>query len=339
MNIREKGGSAIGKKDVVTKEFLKDSTVFADVFNYYVYQGKQVIRPETLHSLDTQMLANLYGGKKASFSLQRFRDILKYLSGMENEEAVYLILAIEAQSEVHYAMTIRNMLYDALQYQSQAEEIARKHRRQREKGVEKVIGHGNTTEKQSSGEFLSGFYKDDKVLPVITLVIYFNDNEWDGPISLHELLDITDEHLYRYIPDYKINLISPYSITEEEAQRFHSDMREVMLYLKYAGDQKKLKELVERDEKFRHLDRRTMDTINIVTNSKLNYDEGKEVVDVCQAIRDMIEESKAEGRAEGRIVQYIETSKEYGVEESEIIEGLMQKFNMSLEEAKERLVS
>ena len=42
---------------------------------------------------------------------------------------------IENQSGVHDAMPVRNMLYDALQYEKQARELGRKHRREHDTGT------------------------------------------------------------------------------------------------------------------------------------------------------------------------------------------------------------
>lgn len=33
---------------------------------------------------------------------------------------------------------------------------------------------------QKSDEYLSGFMKDDRLLPVVTLVVYFGSKEWTG---------------------------------------------------------------------------------------------------------------------------------------------------------------
>ena len=43
---------------------------------------------------------------------------------MEDENADYLLLGIENQTEIHYAMPVRNMIYDALQYGNQVAAIA-----------------------------------------------------------------------------------------------------------------------------------------------------------------------------------------------------------------------
>lgn len=51
----------MGLKDNVTKEYMKDNRRFADVFNSFVYEGDQVIRPESLQEQDTTELFNFYG--------------------------------------------------------------------------------------------------------------------------------------------------------------------------------------------------------------------------------------------------------------------------------------
>lgn len=43
----------MSKKDTVTKAFMRENTVFADAFNYLIFNGKKVIQPEQLQELDT----------------------------------------------------------------------------------------------------------------------------------------------------------------------------------------------------------------------------------------------------------------------------------------------
>ena len=50
------------------------------------------------------------------------------------------------------------------------------------------------------------------------------------------------------------------------------------------------------------------------------------------------QEGRQEGRREGMIAQYIETSKEFGAGDTDIIMGLIKKFNMSEQEAKRKLL-
>ena len=43
-------------EDTVTKQYMRENTVFADAFNFLLYDGENVIRPEKLKELDTTEL-------------------------------------------------------------------------------------------------------------------------------------------------------------------------------------------------------------------------------------------------------------------------------------------
>ena len=55
-------------------------------------------------------------------------------------------------------------------------------------------------------EFISGICKTDRFLPVVTLVLYYGEEDWDGPMCLHDMLDIPEE-IKKYINDYRLNII------------------------------------------------------------------------------------------------------------------------------------
>ena len=92
----------MGRKDTVTKEYMRNLTVFADVFNKYLYHGRQVIKPEDLTELDTTEIAVPYGSGDAGIPEQRYRDVLKTV--MTDGSAAYCILGIENASDIHYAL-------------------------------------------------------------------------------------------------------------------------------------------------------------------------------------------------------------------------------------------
>ena len=56
--------SYMGAKDAKAKEFLSNNERFADLFNYYLFDGKQVIKPEDLEERDTTEVLSLYGRNK-----------------------------------------------------------------------------------------------------------------------------------------------------------------------------------------------------------------------------------------------------------------------------------
>lgn len=284
----------MGAKDIVTKDYTEESEVFADAFNQYIYKGKQVIKPENLRPLDTNLSGMPYGADGAEVPVQKFRDVLKSASAMEDDDRIYLLLAIEAQSEVHHAMPVRNMVYDALQYAAQVEEAARSHRKAR--------AQKNPTEmekKPDAGEYLSGFYREERLIPVITLVIYFSTGEWDGPMSLHEMLVVQDPEILSFVSDYKLNLIAPGSMSDEEIDQFSTSLREVMLFIKYSKDKNKLNEMVQKDDRFKNVDRKAVNVISTVTGIKFKVKEEEEKVDMCEGMRGLLEDATNEGIQQG----------------------------------------
>ena len=61
-----------------------------------------------------------------------------------------------------------------------------------------------------------------------------------------------------------------------EIDEFRTNLREVMLYIKYSKDKVKLDEIIERDSKFQRVERQAAEVINVVTGFRLKYPEGKE---------------------------------------------------------------
>lgn len=182
----------MSKQDTVSKKYFQDNERFADLFNFFLYGGENVISPNHLKDLDTTQIAVPFGSDQKSVPIQKYRDLLKVLEAKSDENFTYLLLAAELQTKQHYAMPVRNMLYDAIQYSNQVEKISKRHKER-----------GDST--KDSDEFLSGFYKTDKLTPVITLVVYLGAEHWDAPRSLHEMLMLDNTELLKFIPDYNLN--------------------------------------------------------------------------------------------------------------------------------------
>lgn len=103
-------------QDTATKQYVSEAEVFADAFNYLIYDGEQVIKPEQLTDMDTTQYVIPYheDEKGKPEAAQKYRDTLKTLAVKTDDRYTYLVLGIENQSHVHYAMPVRNMLYDAM---------------------------------------------------------------------------------------------------------------------------------------------------------------------------------------------------------------------------------
>lgn len=175
------------KPDTILKNFWKDNTRFADLFNTVLFNGEDVIKSEELEEADTDLSTVLKFNSHAD-TLQKILDVVKKSAhGVD-----FVILGLENQQKVHYGMPLRIMLGDALGYLKEYQEIS---------GNNKKEGKW-----KNSQEFLSGFCKDDRLHPMVTICIYYGESIWDGPVSLKDMLNIP-ENLCYVVNDYRMNLV------------------------------------------------------------------------------------------------------------------------------------
>ncbi len=292
-SVRRKG-AFLGKADELAKKFVGQPEVFAELVNFKLYGGEKVVKPEDLAEMDTDEIITVFGKDrgKGSRTVERFRDLLKSAGVKTDGVAAYLVIGVENQAVTHYAMPARAMLYDALQYAGQVEAMAKKHRAEMREGA---------AARASEGEFLSGFHKADRLVPVITIVMSFDTEGWDGPVSIREMLPEIDGRLLDFVSDYRINLIDPKTLSDEEIDMFETEMREVVKAVGCGNDKERYGKAVIGDDRIKCLHRGTAELINAVANLKIEMeDDGKEEVDMCKAMQELIEDGRKEGRKEGR---------------------------------------
>lgn len=275
----------MGLIDIETKKYMSDAAHFADAFNFLIHDGRPIIKPEDLKPVDSTEIVIPYGND-AREPKQKVRDVMKIWQAMRDENAIYVMLAAENQAKVHYAMPVKDGLYDFMHYAGQVEEAKKSYRK------------ADSDVKMSSEEFLSGFRRGDKLMPVITLVLYFGASEWDGPMSIHEMLSVQDDTLLRFVPDYKINLIAPAQMAEDDFSKFQTELGQVLEYIKYSDDGEKLEKVVQ-EARFRALDRDSAELINLATGSNLTFNEKEEKIDMCMAIEQISKKSEENGVAIG----------------------------------------
>ena len=364
----------MGTADIVTKEYMRENTVFADAFNYLIYNGKKVIDPAKLKEIDPTEIALPFddeeiagkekdgedkkrkvqgttewsslknepvrkktagrSGKKTD-AVQRYRDLLKSAVVKQDERTSYVLLGVENQTDVHYAMPVRNAIYDALQYGRQVADIAAEHRRNKKD----FSGKNN-------GEYLSGYLKEDHIRPVITLVIHFGAEEWDGPLSLHEMMSTRDMELLSFVENYRIHLIDLAKLTEGQLNQFSTSLKEVMGYIKYSKNKEQLLKFLQTDS-HRSIEMNAVRVIKTITNTPIKVSEEEEEIEMCKAIEDLIAESEARGRAEGEVrgraegetrgeaKGMIEICLDMSFSKEDILKKLQEKLNISLQQAGE----
>ena len=156
--LRHREGERTGQADTVTKAYMRGNAVFADAFNYLLYDGRAVIDPHNLKEIDPTEIALPFGArdgkenrKQKEETVQKYRDLLKNAVIMEDGKTAYVLLGIENQTDIHYAMPVKNAIYDALQYGRQVSEIAAK-----ATGAERETIKTWKSSSVSDGEYLAG---------------------------------------------------------------------------------------------------------------------------------------------------------------------------------------
>ena len=174
-----------------------------------------MIDAKKLEEMDTDVSGTIEM-KDYRESLKRMRDVVKKeIRGVE-----FVIMGIEDQMHIHYAIPLRNMIYDALGYLKEYREISARNRKE-----------GITL--KNPEEFLSGLRREDRLHPIVTLVIYYGDKPWDGPMSLKDMLSDMPKTLEEAVSDYKIHLLQiadsgKYEFSSEDVRAAFEISREAM---------------------------------------------------------------------------------------------------------------
>jgi Fe-S-cluster formation regulator IscX/YfhJ len=270
----------MGKKDILTKQYLAQDDVFADAFNYYFFDGEEVIKPEELKEQDAAELAVIDKMNKV-FTSQKMRDVLKLCNIKRSKYATMVLLGIEGQTNIHYAMPVRDYLYDALNYASQVENIRKQHEDNKD---------------LSGDERISGFSREDHILPVITLCICFDKKKWDAPRSLFDMFGDIDPRIAKYVDDYRLNLITPDEI--EDFDKFSSELGKIMEAIQISDDSEKLHDIIVsgNDE----LKVKTVEMMNMFAGTRISTDNAKGgQVMVSKAWQELVDAERKIGREEG----------------------------------------
>ena len=307
----------MGKKNNVICDYLEKPERFADFINGSLYGGGQVISAKEIEE-----------GPTVYSKAAKSRDILKKVC----REGSYILIGVENQDMVHYAMPFRCMEYDVLEYKKQLKRIKEDYRKVRERKNE--MGNG------AAAEFLSGMRKEDRLSPVITIVFYHGEDEYDGCRNLHDMLDFgkKNEIFKQYISDYHINLVTAKDLEEKN---FQTGIRELIGFLKRRESKEELRKYCEENERrMREMDEDTFDVISVMINKsdfieqKRNYRQEGERVDMCRAMEEWGEDLRKEGLERG-IEAFVLDYLEEGLGKERIVAKLQKRFLLDEKKAED----
>jgi len=277
-------------KDVLTAAYLKNNSRFADLLNGWLFGGRPVVQPEDIQELDSAEIRirrdRVTGGVRTG---KRYRDVIRRVAlGMR-----FAVVCVEEQSEVDYTMPFRVIGYDLDRYEQQLRIRRQEHCERKDLKAE---------------EYLSGISREDRFLPVVTLVLYFGKH-WDGPRNL-------------------------------------TDLKLVFGFVQNADDKEKLRAFARAEEEaLSKLAEDAYDLISVMTGTeeldriKKAKQERKEKVNMCKAIDDMLADAREEGRKEtmNGLQEMIANAREEGRERgrSEMMKGLQEMIADAREEGRE----
>lgn len=284
------------KPDTVLKEYWENNERYADFFNAVLFGGREVIKAAQLQERDTEESNVLELGDKDE-SITAARDLFRVIkTGMGVE---FALVGIENQDKIHYGMPVRVMNLDAYAYDKQWKRLKQKY---------------EDAEGMTEDEYLSRMRKEDRFLPVVTVVIYYGEKAWDGARDLHGVLNIPDE-MKPFVGNYPMHLVE---VVNNELQFKNADNRDLfqLLNLIYNASLNK-KERVQKAREYEDshtIDEDVVRALAATNNIKIEKTKRRGRLKVCtlfeEIAKDSRTEGKEEGKIEGRTEANIETAKE-----------------------------
>ncbi len=282
----------MGKTEDVIMEYLSQPDIIADLFNGYVFCGEQIIRPNMLKEVDSKgrlLLEDGRGQKNTYEVIKKERDIVREVT-INNKKLRLMICGVEQQTNVDYSMPLRVLAYDTLEYLKQAKQIEQEHKRKKD---------------VSGKEFLSMFTKEDKLIPTITIVFYTGKESWDGAMNLDGLFDRLDglDVLLPYMVRAPLNILHLYDV--KNTYRYRSSLKKIFDLMPFTEDEVELQKYVDaHEEEYSVIDDAASRVLSMLLDLdfSMQYSDGERLGEdnMCEAIRQMRESSKAEGKAEGK---------------------------------------
>lgn len=268
------------KPDTVLKEYWGNNERFADFFNAVLFGGREVIKAEQLQERDTEESNVLELGDRQE-SITAARDLFRVLKTAMGVE--FALVGIENQDKVHYAMPIRVLNLDAYAYDRQWKRLKQKYKDEKE---------------MTEDEYLSHMRKEDRFLPVVTVVIYYGEKAWDGAKDLHGVLDIPDE-IKPFVGNYPMHLVE---VVDNKLQFRNADNRDLfqLLNLVYNAslDKKERLKKAQEYEDSHTVDEDVVRALAATNHIKIEKPSRKERIKVCTLFEEIAKDSKIEANIE-----------------------------------------
>ena len=258
----------MGQKDITQKNFEAYNDVFSDIVNGTLFDGREVIKPEAL----VDAMAKSQYKADDNVIHEQERDVAKYWTD-KNCYIRLALLGVENQLAIDMDMPLRVIGYDGSSYRD-------------EMNQDKIVIDEGTGKKHKIRH---------KRYPVVTIVLYFGKTPWKKPLSLYDVLEISDD-LKPFVNDYKINLIDVPRLKGEQVEKFTSDFQIIADYFVQLNENN---DYVPKDKTIKHADS-FLKLMSVLTQDDKYVEMGKKIshegeeFNMCKVL------DKAEARGEAR---------------------------------------
>lgn len=136
----------------------------------------------------------------------------------------------------------------------------------------------------------------EEMKPVIIVVLNMSDRKWGGKLKLKDYFSKSDlEVLGPLMVNVEMLVIDPHTMGEEEFDGLTTDLELILKVIKNKSDKRAFYDYIKSERRFACLDEVTAKLFSELTNIEKNEED-----DMCKAVEDLINDSRAEGEAKGR---------------------------------------
>ena len=334
-------------KDVVEKDYWREDSHFVDFYNTVLFKGRDVLKADKLYEQDSDVKETI-ASRTGVGSIHRIKDVIKGYS----DSVTLAVFGIENQTRVDYGMPLRIRIYSDLAYLQQCREIASESGRYRHlKSRDGKSGHSGGSTYIDTLDYISSLRKKDRLQAVFTIVIYYGERDWTGPVRLSDMMDIPEE-LKEYFDDSSLLLVSAKDLKDYDFKDRDNKQLFSLIHDFFYNKEKDVTEIL-RPYMGENIRRITLLTVGVIVGAEqlIEYAlEGeKEEIDMCEAVRrwekKIAERERAEVEkelAKERAIAEKERTdsvkgmflgmKKLGIAKEEILKVISNAYNMTEEE-------
>jgi hypothetical protein len=291
----------MGSVDVKLNQCLSDDDRYRDCFNAAI--GCRLITKDA-HSQLTGLERMEEGSIQLSGMIRTYSKTRDTIRGYEVMNILSSIVCIENQKDIYYAEAAQIMIYDAFHYNRQLVNIRTANTKKAKEGNQSFD--------------LRGFRQTDRLIPCVTVCIYYGDEPWNAVTSLHELFRFDafpeDERKQwkELVQDYHITVLDVKRMDDAQIENMESDMKLLFGLVKYSKDKSGIENFMEKHtndllEVETNLYQAIAEFVNIRRLDELKKDERTETggVNMCKAFEDWFQEEREKGEQKGDLLRLI----------------------------------